>query len=80
LISLLYILSVWYQQQTARLDYKVWDVDTVTAADFTVETFFTVRMWQRFLEKQEAKKETSSAGKIRLFEDHLRKEVEEMVR
>jgi len=46
---LTFLLSIYYQQQTALLDYKLWDVDTVTAADFTVETFFTPIMWETFL-------------------------------
>lgn len=40
-ISLLFLLSLYFQEKTAILDYKLWDVDTVTAADFTVETFIS---------------------------------------
>ncbi len=44
-ISLLFLLSLYYQEKTAILDYKLWDVDTVTAADFTVETFISQPQW-----------------------------------
>ena len=48
LICFLYILSIYYQEQTARLDYKMWDVNTVTVGDFTVETIITSSMWRNF--------------------------------
>lgn len=32
-----YLVFVSYLSKTTTMDYKVWDVDTVTAADFTVE-------------------------------------------
>lgn len=54
-ISLLYLLSLHYQEKTAALDYKAWDVDTVTAADFTVETFITQAQWNSFLDLPDVK-------------------------
>ncbi len=33
----LFLLTTYYLSETASIDYKMWDVDTVTAADFTVE-------------------------------------------
>ena len=36
-ISLIFLLTHWYLGQTAVIDFKVWDVETVTASDFTVE-------------------------------------------
>ena len=36
-ISAIYLLFVSYLSSTAYIDYKLWDVGTVTAADFTVE-------------------------------------------
>jgi hypothetical protein len=44
-------MFVTYLSKTASLDYKVWDVDTVTAADFTVEFFIYENVWLRFLTK-----------------------------
>jgi hypothetical protein len=49
-------LSLYYQEKTATLDYKLWDVDTVTAADFTVETFISRAQWERFLDQPDVKK------------------------
>jgi hypothetical protein len=30
------------------IDFKVWDVETVTASDFTVEFEITDQMWVKF--------------------------------
>jgi hypothetical protein len=32
-----YMLAVFYLDSTSALDYKLWDLTTVTAADFTAE-------------------------------------------
>jgi len=76
-ICCLYLLSLYYQQQASRLEYKLWDVNTVTVADFTTETLITQRMWDEFLKKPDV--QNSSEPKIKLFEQHLRDEVEQMV-
>lgn len=76
-ICCLYMLSLYYQKQASRLEYKMWDVNTVTAADFTTEAIISERMWEAFLERPEV--QSSSEPKIKLFEQHLRDKVEEMV-
>ena len=47
-IALLYLLAIYYNEKTSILDYKLWDVDTVTVGDFTVETAISRRMWDEF--------------------------------
>jgi hypothetical protein len=44
-ICCLFLLCLYYQQHSSRLEYKLWDVSTVTAADFTAETLISERMW-----------------------------------
>lgn len=39
-------------QSTAQLDFKLWDLSTVTAADFTVELVITKSMWKEHLESK----------------------------
>ena len=46
---------IYYQEKTSLLDYKLWDVNTVTAADFTTETFFTDEFWQSYLDRDDVK-------------------------
>lgn len=50
---------VYYLYETSKYDYKMWDVDTVTAADFTVEYIITEQAWRNFLKKEEAKTDES---------------------
>jgi uncharacterized membrane protein len=38
-----------------KLENKLWDVDTVTPADFTVVYTITDKIWKKFLETPEAK-------------------------
>jgi hypothetical protein len=40
-MCLLFLLVLYYLQQTSRIEYKLWDVNTVTAADFTTEAFIS---------------------------------------
>lgn len=35
--------------ETATLDYKLWDVKTVTPADYSVEYIITEKAWNNFL-------------------------------
>lgn len=78
-ISLTYLLAVYYQQRTCMVEYKLWDVDTVTVADFTVETTITDTQWRTFLELDEIKS-LPAHERIRHLEKLLRKEVTEMVK
>jgi hypothetical protein len=56
----------------------MWDVYTVTAADFTVELVFTKRMWDTFLAKDEIFN-AANESRIKLFEEYVRKEIEAVV-
>ncbi len=66
-VALLFLLAIYYNEKTCMLDYKLWDVDTVTVGDFTVETAISRRMWEEFQPQTE--------NKIADFEKHLREEV-----
>ena len=35
-------------KKTSEMDYKLWDLTTVTAGDFTVELNITKTMWETF--------------------------------
>lgn len=41
----IYMVCVWYLAHTSHLDFRVWDLSTVTASDFTVEMTITEDMW-----------------------------------
>ncbi len=70
-ISLVYLLIIYYQEKTAALDYKTWDVDTVTVADFTAETFFTDELWEEYLKRPEVQA-LATKDRIKNFEGFLR--------
>jgi uncharacterized phage infection (PIP) family protein YhgE len=53
-ISLVFLIMIYYLFETSNLDYKLWDVATVTAADFTVEYIITEEIWNNFLQRPEA--------------------------
>lgn len=75
-ISFVFILFVAYLQKTARLDYKVWDVDTVTAADFTVEFQITDNLWTKFCQLPETQ---MAECKAQHFEQFMKKEFEKII-
>jgi len=33
----IFSITIYYMTKTSSLDYKIWDLKTTTAADFTVE-------------------------------------------
>lgn len=79
LITLLYQLMIYYQEKTALIDYKYWDVQTVTAADFTVETFFPDQLWEDFLQRPEVQR-LAKKDRIAYFEKLLREELQEILK
>lgn len=48
-ICLSFLCAIYYLFETSKLDYKLWDVDTVTAADFTVESTISQQMWDNYV-------------------------------
>lgn len=48
LCSAIFFITVYYMQHTSDLDGYVFDVQTVTAKDYTVEMDITTDMWQDF--------------------------------
>lgn len=52
LIGAIFIVLVWYMQHTSKLDGMNFDVQTVTASDYTVEMDITSSMWEDFLANQ----------------------------
>jgi hypothetical protein len=48
-VAFVFILVLYYLEQTVKLDQKKYDVNTITASDFTVEFDITDNMWKYFL-------------------------------
>lgn len=47
-IALIFLLMILFLQQTSNYEYKIWDIDTITAADFTVTYAITKEVWENF--------------------------------
>lgn len=49
-IAFIYILIIYYLQKTSRLDQLEYDMNTISAGDFTVELDITKDMYDEFIE------------------------------
>jgi hypothetical protein len=50
-VAFFYILMIYYLQKTSRLDQLEYDVNTVSAGDFTVELNISKKMYDFFLDE-----------------------------
>ena len=46
--SLIFAYTVYYLRYSAQLNFKEWDMDTVTTADFTVQINITEKIWKKW--------------------------------
>lgn len=72
----IFLLATYYLSTTSYIDYKLWDVFTVTAADFTVEFPISKRLWEKFIDLPESNLGDSKAVS---FEAYLKKEFEKLI-
>lgn len=71
-----FMCTTYYLSKTSYIDYKLWDVFTVTPADFTVEYSVPQNVWETFCQMPESNLEESKAV---AFESYLKKEFERIV-
>ena len=77
-MCMLYTLTIYYLSNTSYLDFKLWDVYTVTPADFTVEMHISKKMWKNFTYCHDFWK-NNEVTCVMAFENLLKKEIEEIV-
>jgi hypothetical protein len=70
MISIIYLLMIYYLRATSHLDYKEWDVDTVTVADYSAQMKISDTMWNNF------KKEKHD----RPFNIFIKEEIQDMLK
>lgn len=75
LISLLYLTCCYYLSTVASIEFKQWDVGTVTASDFTVEYQIPKVVWKKFEDQHEDKTKAEGTD----FEEYLKVEFERIV-
>jgi len=63
----------------SELEYKLWDVETVTAADFTVSQTISEEFWNAFKDLESSRRNVSSYGDAMDFESYLVQEYERIV-
>lgn len=77
-ICFIFLCANFYLYETSRLEFKAWDVDTVTAADFTVETPISPGMWTKFIEQHKGSLKPDETL-INKFHDFYKNEIEKIV-
>lgn len=48
LCGLIFLVTIFYLKRTSGLDFQKWDLDTLTAGDFTIEITVSDEMWTQF--------------------------------
>ena len=66
---------MYYLGSVASIDFKAWDVGTVTASDFTVEYQIPKKVWKKFEDNHTDHTRAEGCD----FEDYLKREFENIV-
>jgi len=69
---LMFSFLVYFLRKAAVLNYKLWDISTVTTADFTVQVTFSDKMWPKWKEHIAANKNPKCSFKEYFREELLR--------
>ncbi|CDW90155.1 UNKNOWN [Stylonychia lemnae] len=75
-ICFIFFCMTYYLSKTSYIDYKLWDVFTVTAADFTVEYTIPQQVWHQFCSLPDSNEGDSKAV---AFEGYLKKQFEQII-
>lgn len=75
LISTLFLTCMYFLSKVAAIEFKEWDVGTVTASDFTVEYQIPDGVWKKFEDAHTDKSKAEGSD----FEEYLKKEFERIV-
>jgi hypothetical protein len=75
-ICFIFFCTTYYLSKTSYNDYKLWDVFTVTAADFTVEYTIPRSVWDAYCRLPESDVGESKAV---AFESYLKNEFEKII-
>lgn len=74
-ISYVFLSVLYYLNKVAMIDFKQWDVETVTAGDFTVVYQIPDEVWFNFELQHEDKTRAEGSD----FEDYLKTQFEKLV-
>lgn len=79
-IGFVFILLIRNMQSISKLEQKTYDMNTITAADFTVEFDITEDMYENFKKKEYVQKEDyKGMSAARAFKRELKNDVEDVL-
>jgi len=73
-MTIIYRLVLFFRESTTGLDFKLWDVQTCTPADYTIAVPITPQMYDAYRSKK-----VSQAGSAVSFKDYLKGKFERHV-
>lgn len=79
LVAATFYILIEYLQKTSDVDFKIWDVETVTASDFTVDFDIDERQWTQFQKLHYTKYKQEGGSLLLAFELYIRDEIEKLV-
>jgi hypothetical protein len=50
--GVLFLIVIWYLRKVNDVEFMKWDIENLTASDFTIEYEITKEMWDTFLNEQ----------------------------
>lgn len=60
--AVFFLVVVWYQDKTNKLDFEKWDIDNLTCSDFTIEYAISQSMWDQFSDELHVHNQTVLGG------------------
>jgi uncharacterized membrane protein len=54
-MTLLYLLVLGYLEKVSKVDFKLWDINTCTVADYSVELQLPEQLWETYLLQKKSK-------------------------
>lgn len=79
LVSAAFFIVINYLQQVSDVDFKIWDVETVTASDFTVDFDLDASQWAQFKKLHYLKYKKEGGSLLLSFELYIKDEIEKIV-
>jgi len=83
LIAIVFWIFNYYLSRTSRLNFKKWDINSITAADFTVEYAVTEDIWNEYkivIDREKGHAEARNEYCLREFSAYLTREIERRVK
>ena len=79
LIAFFFIVLIYYMQRTSKLDQLSYDMNTITAGDFTVEMDINHDQWNQFMENEYTGEIREKYSPGLYFKQFLKTKIEELV-